>query len=70
MELDLERRGGFGWAGLWNIGSVGPFLEKHDHTYTHLFYSLVYGCEDFEEKIIQDHHDIHSPPNSGSESTL
>ena len=26
MELDLERGGGLGWAGLWNIGSVGPFL--------------------------------------------
>ena len=47
-----------------------PGLEKHDHTYTHLFHPLVNGCDDFISKIKQDHSDIHTPPDSGSEQTL
>jgi len=35
-----------------------------------MFFPLIYGCDDFEKKIKQDHSDIHSPPDSRSETTL
>jgi DEAD/DEAH box helicase len=47
-----------------------PDKEKRDHTYTHMYAPLIFGCDNFLEKIKSDHDMIHSPPSQTSEGLL